>query len=372
MPLRRSIGVVLRETGKVVRFVTDPKTIAVATAAYVGLRALAQPTTRVLKTRVTSGISYNVPKPLPTKPVYGTEYSGRPLRLMVMGDSLAAGATAIDPDLRERPEAVLPAAMAEQLAHRLKRPVELIAVAEVGNKHQDLDNQLHWAVTDIQSREGEGHVAPKVDLAVIIAGSNDVRDGNYEPIDLVSSSLRNCVTKLHDKFGKPAILVVECPLLTTAPATDNQLVRLSMNPRALGIRAVQRQVVGDSQGYENDQVRVELVEVDDITAGLRAEDGAFVSYDIHPTGPGQRSFVKQLVDGKLGEMADSIRTFSGTQRPSVALRARRARQQRGGAPQDRNTGTGPHRLAGGGVVQRVAGRPPRSTKASQPGAGKTR
>jgi len=87
---------------------------------------------------------------------YGIEHDGDPIRLVVMGDSSAAGYGV--QRARDTPGALL----ATGLAERLHRPVELRCVAVVGATSDDLVPQRELALD----------FAP--DVAVILIGANDV------------------------------------------------------------------------------------------------------------------------------------------------------------------------------------------------------
>jgi len=88
--------------------------------------------------------------------LFGTEFSGEPLTLAVLGDSSAAGLGAMLP--RETPGALIAAGLA-QLAHR---PVRLICVAVVGSESEGLHAQV------------DAVLPHRPDVAAILIGCNDV------------------------------------------------------------------------------------------------------------------------------------------------------------------------------------------------------
>lgn len=88
---------------------------------------------------------------------YGPRFPGKPLSLVVLGDSSAAGFGV------RRPRETLAALLATGLARRLHRPVDLRVLAVVGAHSAELRHQLQVAL--------EG-TAP--DLSVILIGANDV------------------------------------------------------------------------------------------------------------------------------------------------------------------------------------------------------
>ena len=83
--------------------------------------------------------------------------AGEPVRLLMVGDSLAAGLGAT------RPKETLGGRLAKALAKRVGRPVRLRSVAVVGSESPDLQTQLD--ALDAEER---------VDVAVIVVGGNDV------------------------------------------------------------------------------------------------------------------------------------------------------------------------------------------------------
>ncbi|MEQ6897757.1 SGNH/GDSL hydrolase family protein [Microbacterium sp. KR10-403] len=95
---------------------------------------------------------------LPRSGRYGTHRPGSPLRLGMLGDSLAVGYGAVDPD--ETPGTLL----AMGLADAADRPVELTNVAVVGAESTALIAQLAQLLEEV----------PEPDVVVIVVGANDV------------------------------------------------------------------------------------------------------------------------------------------------------------------------------------------------------
>lgn len=87
---------------------------------------------------------------------YGQRHSGRAVRLVVLGDSSAAGFGVLRP--RETPTALI----ATGLARRLQRPVEAWTFAVVGATSARLRHQVEEALDH------------EPDLAIILIGANDV------------------------------------------------------------------------------------------------------------------------------------------------------------------------------------------------------
>ncbi|WP_432831669.1 SGNH/GDSL hydrolase family protein [Dactylosporangium sp. CA-092794] len=88
--------------------------------------------------------------------VYGRHHGGEAVRLMVLGDSSAAGYGA------ERPSETFAAAVAAGLAEQLRRPVQMRCLAVVGAESKGLAPQVEVALRQ------------RPDVAVICIGGNDV------------------------------------------------------------------------------------------------------------------------------------------------------------------------------------------------------
>jgi lysophospholipase L1-like esterase len=88
--------------------------------------------------------------------IYGGQFGGEPVRLVVLGDSSAAGYGA------ERPSETFAAAIAAGLAEQLRRPVRMRCLAVVGAESRGLPPQVEVALRQ------------RPDVAVISIGGNDV------------------------------------------------------------------------------------------------------------------------------------------------------------------------------------------------------
>ncbi|MFD0584244.1 GDSL-type esterase/lipase family protein [Dactylosporangium darangshiense] len=88
--------------------------------------------------------------------IFGTQFEGEPIRLVVLGDSSAAGYGA------EHPSETFAAAVAAGLAEQQQRPVRMRCLAVVGAESKGLPPQV-----DVALRQ-------KPDIAVICVGGNDV------------------------------------------------------------------------------------------------------------------------------------------------------------------------------------------------------
>jgi lysophospholipase L1-like esterase len=96
----------------------------------------------------------------PTDGVYGTGEAA-PLRMLVLGDSLAAGLGV--GEARQ----TLAGSVATRLADERGRPVRLVNVAKIGAESVDLPGQLDRGLVS----------CPKPDVAMIVVGANDLTHG---------------------------------------------------------------------------------------------------------------------------------------------------------------------------------------------------
>lgn len=125
--------------------------------------------------------------------VYGARYGGRPLTVVMMGDSVAAGYGAAKP--RETPGALL----ATGVSRRLRRPVQLHRVAVVGATSDRLAPQVE------EARE------LGADLAVIVVGGNDIT--HHTRHTSAVEHLVAAVTQLREAGTE--VVVGSCPDLGT-------------------------------------------------------------------------------------------------------------------------------------------------------------
>jgi lysophospholipase L1-like esterase len=120
--------------------------------------------------------------------LYGPKFPGRPLSMVVLGDSSAAGYGVHRP--RETPGALL----ATGISRRLRRPVRLRRLAVVGSTSAGLSYQVDEAL--------EHHP----ELAVILVGGNDVTHGTTGP---AVRQLGEAVRRL--RAGGARVVVGTCP-----------------------------------------------------------------------------------------------------------------------------------------------------------------
>lgn len=115
---------------------------------------------------------------------------GSPIRLLMLGDSLAAGLGA------ERRKDTLGARLAKGLARELRRPVKLKTAAVVGSESHALAGQLD-----------ELPAKYRPDVAVIVIGGNDVT--HLIPFESATRHLGEAIRRLQ-RNGVP-VIVGTCP-----------------------------------------------------------------------------------------------------------------------------------------------------------------
>jgi lysophospholipase L1-like esterase len=150
---------------------------------------------RVLLTRQAAVARRRIGKPLGelaprSDRVWRKQLPGRPVELLVLGDSIAAGLGA------DRRKDTLGARLAKGMAVRLGRPVRLRTAAIVGSESSALAEQI------------DGLPARYVaDVAVIVVGGNDVT--HRIPVAVSAGHLRAAIVRLHER-GIP-VVVGTCP-----------------------------------------------------------------------------------------------------------------------------------------------------------------
>ncbi len=139
---------------------------------------------------------------LPADRVWQRAREGEQVRLVMLGDSIAAGLGA------ERRKDTLGARLAKGLARHLQRPVELTTAAVVGSESSALGAQL-------DSLDG----APAPHVAVIVVGGNDVT--HRVPVADSAAHLADAVTRLRARGV--AVVVGTCPDLGALRAVPQPL-----------------------------------------------------------------------------------------------------------------------------------------------------
>ncbi|MFW6774319.1 SGNH/GDSL hydrolase family protein [Nocardioides sp. CPCC 205120] len=140
---------------------------------------------------------------------YRKRYGGRPVELLVLGDSIAAGLGA------ETPGDTFGARVAKHVASELERPVRLRSVAQVGAESSMLGDQL-----------AELPPGYRADVAVLVVGGNDVT--HRVPVADSVRHLREAIEALGER-GIP-VVVGTCPDLGALRPVPQPL-------RSLGSRA---------------------------------------------------------------------------------------------------------------------------------------
>lgn len=150
---------------------------------------------RMLLTRQAAVARRRIGKPLGelaprSDRVWRRQLPGRPVELLVLGDSIAAGLGAA------RRKDTLGARLAKGLAGRLGQPVRLRTAAIVGSESSALAEQIDSLPA--------GYVA---DIAVIVVGGNDVT--HRIPTTVSAEHLRAAIVRLRER--STPVVVGTCP-----------------------------------------------------------------------------------------------------------------------------------------------------------------
>lgn len=157
--------------------------------------------------------------------VWRRRLDGRPLELLVLGDSVAAGLGAL------RRKETLGGRLAKGLARRTGRPVDLRTGAVVGAESSDLAAQLDGLPADYRPH-----------VAVIIVGGNDVT--HRVPVAVSTQHLRDAILRL--RRGGAEVVVGTCPDLGALRPVPQPLRRLisSMSRRLAAAQTEAARAVG--------------------------------------------------------------------------------------------------------------------------------
>ncbi|MCW2748435.1 MAG: family lipase [Nocardioidaceae bacterium] len=134
-------------------------------------------------------ISISAEKPPSADGLYGDDLGGKPLSVLIIGDSsiVGYGMTRID----DTP----PAMLGVGLAHVLDRPIEINSRAVIGAKSSDLDSQI------------DAGADTEPDIALIVIGANDVTHAR-RPSE-ASRELTAAINRLTGMGAK--VIVATCP-----------------------------------------------------------------------------------------------------------------------------------------------------------------
>ena len=196
---------------------------------------------------------------------------GKPLTLLVLGDSIAAGLGA------ERRRRTLGVQLAKRIAKAADRSVRLVCAAEVGAETWQLAHQLDSLADD---------VAP--DVTVIVVGGNDVI--HRLPLAESVRHLETVVKALRARGSQ--VVVGTCPDLGALTAVPQPL-------RSMGRQASRRLAFAQRQAVVRcDSYAVRLGEV----VGpifLSRPDEMFSVDRFHPSGAGYRRTARALLPSVL-------------------------------------------------------------------------
>jgi lysophospholipase L1-like esterase len=189
--------------------------------------------------------------------VYGARLPGKPITMVVLGDSSAAGYGALR--TRETPGVLL----ATGVSRRLRRPVRLHRFAVVGAESSGLVPQV------------EAALEVKPDIAVILVGGNDVTHRRS-----ISAAVRHLVTAVRDlRAGGAEVVVGTCPDLGTIRPIKPPLRWLTRR-WSRQLAAAQTVAVVEARGW--------TVSLGDLLGPrFTAEPGRLFSWDhFHPSAEG--------------------------------------------------------------------------------------
>lgn len=201
---------------------------------------------------------------------YGRGRRGnKPLRLVVLGDSAAAGLGC------ERPDQTPGALLAGGVARDLRRRVVLDVVAVPGARSADLDVQVSRAL-----------LRP-VDLAVVIVGANDVT--HRVPLDQATRDLGRAVRRLREAGA--VVVVGTCPDLGTVKPLLQPLRSVA---RVLSRRLARAQTVAV---VEAGGIAVSLGDL--LGPVFASEPGVWSADRFHPSPEGYRHVADALLPSLL-------------------------------------------------------------------------
>lgn len=216
-------------------------------------------------------------------------YDGAPLRLLVLGDSIAAGLGA------ERRKDTLGARIARGLADEVRRPVALRTAAVVGSESSALAGQL----------DGLGERF-RADVAVIVVGGNDVT--HRVPAATSAAYLEEAVVRLRERGTE--VVVGTCPDLGALRPVPQPL-------RSLGSRMSRQLAAAQAEvAVRNGAHAVSLAHV----VGpffITNPDEMFSLDRFHPSALGYKRTAKALLPSVLLALGHSERVPFGHLAPSA-------------------------------------------------------
>ncbi|WP_345752615.1 SGNH/GDSL hydrolase family protein [Microbacterium rhizophilus] len=224
--------------------------------------------------------------------VWRKRLEGRPVELLVLGDSIAAGLGA------ERRKETLGARIAKGVAARLNRPVRLRTAAVVGSESSALERQLDG-------------LAPgyRADLAVIVVGGNDIT--HRVPVSVSVAHLTDAIRRL--RADGTAVVVGTCPDLGALRPVPQPL-------RTLGSRMSRR--LANAQAAAAGAAGARAVSLRRAVGPVFISDphGMFSLDRFHPSALGYRRTADALIPAVIEELEED-RTDSPAARSATGAAA---------------------------------------------------
>lgn len=250
---------------------------------------------RVLLTRQAAIARTRIGKPLGEEAldadrVWRRSLEGAPIRLLLLGDSLAAGLGAV------RRKETLGGRIAKAMAKRLGRPVQLHTAAVVGSESNALAGQLDSLNPDYRP-----------DIAVIVVGGNDVT--HLISPEQAIRHLERAIRRLTSSGA--AVVVGTCPDLGTLRAVPQPL-RILLSRMSRRMAAAQTRVA-----HRAGAIPVSLRR----TVGpiFREAPGEMFSLDqFHPSAAGYRRTAEALLPAILDALEPADPPFDAALHSTLA------------------------------------------------------
>jgi len=203
--------------------------------------------------------------------VWRHRYEGKPVRLLMLGDSIAAGLGA------ERPKDVLGARIAKGLGRRAHRPVRLRTAAVVGSESSALDAQLDALPERYRP-----------DVAVVIVGGNDVT--HRVPRHVAVQHLERAIRRLRERGA--AVVVGTCPDLGAIRPVPQPL-------RSVASRLSRQLAASQAEAAEREGAHVVSLRRTVGPMFLEQPDEMFSLDRFHPSALGYRRTAEALLPAVL-------------------------------------------------------------------------
>lgn len=220
---------------------------------------------------------------------------GRPIHLLLLGDSIAAGLGA------DKPKHTLGARLAKEVAKRTRRSVQLHTAARVGAETSMLRAQLAGLPP--------GYSA---DVAVIVVGGNDVTHRVRTAVS--TKQLADAIGFLHQ--GGTAVVVGTCPdlgALGAVPQPLRTLARMASRQLAMAQREVTTQLGGRAVSLAHVVGPFFVTQPDEMFAIDR----------FHPSSAGYRRTAKAILPSVLAALGEEGPVPHGHHPPGPATGSRR-------------------------------------------------